>query len=240
MKILNSCPRLLRLFICGYAIAVIVQATAGAEDPKSADPTTQQIIDRMIKAYAECKSYQDSGVVVTQFALPTGNRTDEKPFTTSFVRPDHFRFEFKDKARAYIVWSKGKDVKTWWDVQPEVKTPDSLMLAIAGATGVSGGSAFRIPSMLMPSMFTGAGGKQFGETRRIEDGILEKVPYYCIETNQANRSGILWIDKKTYVLKRIDEKIETTKVRFETTTTYNPVINEKIPDKSMAFNPPAK
>ncbi|MGH7731561.1 MAG: hypothetical protein ACRENJ_09980 [Candidatus Eiseniibacteriota bacterium] len=46
----------------------------------------------MAKAYGECTSYYDSGVVRLVFVTADGNFTEEKPFTTAFVRPDRFRF----------------------------------------------------------------------------------------------------------------------------------------------------
>jgi hypothetical protein len=60
---------------------------------------------------------------MTVFIKADGNETKEKPFKTAFVRPDRFRFEYKDSCRTpersgHIVWCKGKEVQTWRDVQP--------------------------------------------------------------------------------------------------------------------------
>ena len=67
------------------------------EQPKPADLSAKQIVERMAKAYTDCKSYRDSGIVKTLFVEKSGNRTVEKPFTTAFVRHDRFRFEYKEK-----------------------------------------------------------------------------------------------------------------------------------------------
>jgi hypothetical protein len=103
---------------------------------------------RVAKAYAGCKSYRDSGVVKTVYVEAGRTRTEMKPFKTAFVRPDQFRFEYTQKrgegaheVNRYIVWRRGTDVRTWWDVKPGIEKPASLALALAGATGVSGGSA---------------------------------------------------------------------------------------------------
>ncbi|HVE40518.1 MAG TPA: hypothetical protein VNM14_11550 [Planctomycetota bacterium] len=87
------------------------------------DLTQEQILDRVKKTYAACTSYRDSGIVKTVFIKADGNETKEKPFKTAFVRPDRFRFEYKDSCRTpersgHIVWCKGKEVQTWRDVQP--------------------------------------------------------------------------------------------------------------------------
>src|SRR5262249_45207002 len=97
----------------GCLIAGVTGLPAGADEPKPDALKAQDVLDRMAKAYAGCKSYRDTGVVKTVFVEATGNRTVEKPFRTAFVRPDRFRFEYTEKRGGredrYIVWRKGKE-----------------------------------------------------------------------------------------------------------------------------------
>ena len=69
---------------------------ARADEKPRDDSSAKQILDHVAKTYADCKSYRDSGVVKTVFVQQDGNRTEEKSFTTAFVRPDRYRFEFTD------------------------------------------------------------------------------------------------------------------------------------------------
>ncbi len=85
-----------------------VTATEGQQDML----TAKQILKRMAETYASCKSYSDSGVVKTFHDEAAWGPPWEKPFTTGFVRPDRFRFEFRDKKAGngeylYIVWRNG-------------------------------------------------------------------------------------------------------------------------------------
>src|SRR3954462_9452053 len=94
--------------------------SVSADEPEPQTLKARHLLDRMAEAYGGCKSYHDSGVVKTVFVQATGNRTVERPFTTAFVRPDRFRFEYKEKPdgapeRRYVVWRRGKEVQTWWD-----------------------------------------------------------------------------------------------------------------------------
>ena len=168
------CRELTRSLLFAAAIALLGQTLATADEPKLDDLSPRQILDRMAKAYGDCKTYRDSGVVTTVFVKDTGKRTVEKPFTTAFVRPELFRFEFEDKNRRYLISANGQNVQTWWDVRPGIQNQKSLQLAVAGATGVSGGSAARIPTMLMPGKFKGWGGVH-RDAKRIKDGKLENV-----------------------------------------------------------------
>jgi len=212
--------------------------SAAPGEPKQDAFTAKQVLQQMSKTYANCKTYRDSGVVTTLFVQETGNRTVEKPFNTAFVRPDQFRFEYMDDNSRYIIWSKGKDVQTWWDVTPGVQKPESLQLAVGGATGVSSGSAARIPAMLMPDTMNGWGGIHISDAKRIEDGKLDNAECFRLEGKCFADAITLWIDKKSYLVRRIDEQTKFDTFRTEATTTYEPVIDGEITDKILEFDPP--
>jgi hypothetical protein len=57
----------------------------------------QEILDKMVAVYASCSSYVDKGQVKTTFFENSGPRTTKRPFSTAFVRPSRFRFEFEDR-----------------------------------------------------------------------------------------------------------------------------------------------
>ncbi len=63
-----------------------------ASEPKQDALTAKEVLERVAKTYASCKTYRDSGLVRTLFIRATSNRTVEKPFSTGFVRPDRFRY----------------------------------------------------------------------------------------------------------------------------------------------------
>lgn len=230
------------LFVWSGLVAAMSHVTA-AEEPEPDVLTAEQILDRMAKAYATCKSYHDSGVVKTIFIKTGGNLTVEKPFTTAFVRPDRFRFEYKEQKGGgqeyrYIVWRKDKEVKTWWDVRPGIEKEESLGLALAGATGVSGSSAHTIPALLLPEEVGGRRLTDITKAQRIKDAKLDKAECYCIEGELANDSTTLWIDKTTFLVRRIDKQTTFDDFRTETTTTYEPAMDSHVNEKQLEFDPP--
>jgi Predicted periplasmic protein (DUF2092) len=227
--------RFVLLTACGGLLAMLLQTQATADDL-----TAKQIVERMAKEYAQCKSYRDSGVVKTVFIGTDRQRTVEKPFTTAFVRPDRFRFEYKDdKERRYIVWRDGKDVQTWWDVTPGIKKPASLRSALAAATGVSSGSAHAVPALLIPDEVGGRRLTGITEAKRIEDAKLDKVDCFRIQGQYGGYPRTLWVDKKTFLVRRIDlERKLGVDFRTERTWIYEPVIDGEISDKMLEFNLP--
>jgi outer membrane lipoprotein-sorting protein len=226
---------------CLIAGAVVLPVSA--DEPKPHALKAQDVLDRMAKTHAACKSYHDSGIVKTVFVQADGNRTVEKPFTTAFVRPDRFRFEYKEKdgngpERRYIVWRKGKEVQTWWDGKPGIEKPESFELALAGAAGVSGMSAHTVPALLLPKEVGGRRLTDMTEVKRIDDAKLDKVDCFRIEGKFGGYPTTLWIDHKKFLVRRIDAQMKFDNFRTETTTTYDPAIDEEIPDKKLEFDPP--
>lgn len=236
---------LLAVAVCCLPV-VSALGPAHAEEPKKDAPTAEEVLHRMAKVYAHFKSYRDSGIVKTVFVGGEGNWTDEKPFTTAFVRPDRFRFEYKEKMPdkqeyRYIIWAKGKNVQTWWDVKPGVEKVDSLALALAEAHGVSDGSARTIPGLLLADQIGAGWVMNLEGLKRIEDARLGESDFFRVQGETGIRGHgpvTLWIDKSTFLVRRIDEQVKFEDFRIETMTIYDPEINSEIPDKKLQFDPP--
>ncbi len=216
-----------------------------AQVPESGTLQAHEVLDRMAKTYANCKSYRDSGVVKSVLILPViGKQITEKPFTTAFVRPDRFRFEFKAMefgGERYIVWQGGNDVKTWWDVKPGVEKVESLGLALAGPTGVSGGSAHTIPALLLPREVGGRRLTDITKPKRLADAKIDNVDCFVLDGQFGDRPMTLWIDKRTFLVRQIAEQDRLDNfTRVETTTTYDPIIDDIVPDEKLAFDYPQK
>jgi len=204
------------------------------------DVRVQQILDQMKRAYAECKSYRDSGVIKSVFFESTGSpeSTVEHSFTTVFERPDRFRFEIKDEDDDKLVISvNGQNVQTWWDVEPGIQRPESLELAMAQALGFAGADVGRIPALLMPEKLEGYGDLNIIDPKLIEDGNLQGVECFRLEYNFRDEQIVLWIDKQSYLVRQIDERMKTDGIRIERTTTYEPTVDGKITDEMLEFLP---
>jgi hypothetical protein len=233
--------------------------------------TADEILARMGEAYANCRTYCDSGCVETRFLTAAGE-TDwvcRKPFATAFVRPDRFRFEFKShhprrtEWHRYIVCARGEEVSTWWDIRPGVRRPESLSLALAGATGVSGGSAHIVPSLLMPDRVGGVRMTGLRELTRLGNARLGQIECYrvrgrfVIDPEEAERCRreiqerfgrtlpavdrspvTLWVEKETFLLRRIEEQTRSEELRTDTVTTYDPRAEGPVTEQQLQFDPP--
>ena len=218
-------------------------ARAGEGD--TANLTAEQILARVVEVYSRCKSYRDSGLVTTVFihsAWP--NYTEEKPFTTAFVRPDRFRFEYTENGKPwnhYVIWRQGEAVRTWWGVDPGVHESPSLGMALSAATGVSSGSARRIPGLLLSPREFGAGWEilRLKNLRRLSDARLREADCLRVEGERdPGEPATLWIARTTFLIRRIDEPNAFRDFRTEETTTYEPRIDVDIPASLLEFGAP--
>ena len=229
-----------------YSILAAVAVSVGGDGPKPAALKAQDVLDRMAAAYAGCKSYIDSGVVETVFDVPDGKQqTEVRPFTTAFVRPDQFRYEFTMKgggpARHFVVWRRDKDLQIWWDFnlsdEQRKAYRKSLSSALAGAAPLSDGSANTIPALLLPKEVEGRRLTDLKEAKRIEDDKIDKVECFRIQGKYADTPMTLWIDQKTFLVRRIVTRTQVN-FRLEVTTNYTPAIDVKIEEKKLEFGHP--
>jgi outer membrane lipoprotein-sorting protein len=228
--------------ILALGVLPLLAAAAGEAPPSSALPGPE-LISRMAQVYRSCASYRDTGTVSIVYFEKFGKRTEERPFKTAFVRPDKFRFEYTETTfvggkRQYIVWQGGRVVKTWWDVKPGVGTPSSLDMALAGATGVSGGSAHTVPRLLLSEAVSGRSLGEMKDVKRLGD-----TP--CGEGTCARLSGVyagsrrtVWVDLKSLLLRRLEVETVFPDFRTEETTTYEPVVDGEVPAQLLAFGEP--
>jgi len=105
-------------------------------------------------------------------------------------------------------------------------------MAIAGATGVSGGSAHTIPSLLIPKvggkLITHINNPKLLDDNKDENGIV----CYLIKSDS---NETLWIQKETFLISKIEKSTEFDDFMTKSVTVYNPQVNIKIPEKNFLF-----
>lgn len=115
----------------------------------------ESVLHELHERYTGLQAYQDEGVLLSQ--LPGSDFVNETKFATFFSRPDRFRFDWtshhpypplKHITTEHCIWQSAAGVFTWW--QDHGTTPETdLHHAISGAKGVSGGSSYTVPAMLL-------------------------------------------------------------------------------------------
>ncbi len=244
-----------------FAATLACAAAALAQAPPPAEPaglSPMKILLTMSRTYAGCRSYRDTGKVKTRAQMEGSSFGSDVPFATAFVRPGTFRFQFTDSglgesAAVCIIWWNGAEVQSWWDAKPGVRRSDSLQQALDVASGISTGASLRVPGMLLPSVV--GSGPPLVDPERIADDALGDAPCFRIkgrsratpytETTGATTVTVkdetvtLWIDRTSFLLRKVEEARTLDSYRSTRTTTYAPELDLDIPADQLAFNPPA-
>ncbi|MDD5304080.1 MAG: hypothetical protein PHS14_13345 [Elusimicrobia bacterium] len=216
--------------------------SAAAGEPGREELTAKKLLARMSWEYANCKSYRDSGVLETAAIGADGSRTVvKKPFSTAFVRPDRFRFEHFSGPDHYLIWSEGRKVQRLaqsWDGAPRVRTLDSLGDAVEASLGVGRSPVFSVPVLLLPGTFKMRPLTALARMERIADAKLGKEDCFRVAGDYLDSPVVIWIDKKTFLIRRIDSSLKGKDSRADDTTTYEPAMDRNIPDKLLRFETP--
>jgi len=205
---------------------------------------SQQVFERMTKVYAECKSYTDTGVIeaVVRQTPNSPNVIIDHSFTTAFVRPGRLRFEIEDEDKEKLLISANDgNIQTWWDLEPGIRKPASLDLAFAQALGFAGGNVGHVPALLMPQELEfWEASLKVAELQRMYERKLENVECYCLDFKFDEQRTVLWIDKQSYLIRRIEQWINSEDLYAEWRTTFIPTINGNVTEQMLEFDPPGQ
>ena len=229
----------------------------GFWDQKRVDTVTASaILDRVAGVYAAARTYQDTGLVTTTFTSPERAFTAETSFITAYSSTTgRFRFEFlaplptpgssspPSPERRQIIFRDRNGVYQWSHVKG-LSAAQSLGRAVARATGVSKGSAHRIPALLMPSEIGGR--KLTSDTdsaERIDDARLPTGECYRIrrmlQTETGVRTETVWIGGSSFLVRRVDthgkQGVETV---VDSRTIYEPLLDHPVPPDMLELNAP--
>ena len=152
--------------------------------------------------------------------------------------PHQFRFEYSEKGKSgRVVWKSGQEVKVSMAAPPEAN--QSLGLALAFFTGISDGTAYTIPALLMPSEMTGIKLTNIRKPVRGEDQSIDGRNCFSIQGQLPEGRTTIWIDQESFLVRRIEQSYPFVKgVTVAERTDYQPVINQDVAAKRLEYNPP--
>lgn len=223
-----------------------VLVIAGCASQKSSDLSGEQIVAKMALEYANAKSYQDEGIVRT--ASETGSGIEEIiEFKTYFARQTRLRFEWEEKptndlsAAWHLVWNDDNDTFSY-DIYPNlesepVEKAETLSSGIAGASGVSHGSAHTVPSLLVKEI-SGFRVTEMSRISLLREEQFEGETCFVVRGFHPFAFPIdLWISKSDFLLRKTtmhadDEKEKEEEIR------RNVKLNGTILDEMFHYTPP--
>jgi hypothetical protein len=114
---------------------------------------------------------------------------------------------FNGPMLVHKIWCDGKTTHfkspTWPFEQQE-----SLSMAIAAATGISNGSAYRIPNLLMPDLIEGSKALRVTEAKYVAEETIAEQSCHRVSATDASRKTDFWISQSRSIILCVQEHVE--------------------------------
>lgn len=186
------------LFIGGAASV----ARAGASP---ADLSAGEICKQATAKYASLTSYSDDGTTVSTIgAITAMNYT----FTINLARTNLYQIVWRQADEFYIpkgvVWSAGNGNFIWMGKNFTPRKCQDQEMAIASATGISGGAAAEVPGAFFKSKWGNQLDSPKSDFKRKPDEKLGDVDCYVLTHGTGGRTNTLWIGKTDWLIHQIE------------------------------------
>jgi hypothetical protein len=196
-----------RLLFCLSVLLVCPALFAFAADDTNT-LTPAEIIRHAQSAYAQLTSYRDAGKSVTTMGSLTAASFN---FTIQLARTNLYKVVWWQGEESFTpkgaVWSTGHDNLFWMSVLGSTaRKQPSRELALASATGVSGGAAASIPGTFFKSNW---GGLLTTGTKaaRLADDKIGETDCYVLKSDTNGRTNTLWIGKADFLIRQVENDI---------------------------------
>jgi VWFA-related protein len=215
---------------------LVLQSLAGAAHAQNA----AQILAKVTKAYAGCRSYADEG----SGEMISANRKRHSMFRTSFVRDAGFRYQLwlppgeSGPWSPWVVWKSGDLLK----VQGLASAARTQNVGFDGALSrmsvYSSGSSVAVPPLLLPGQFRSSDLVSLMVNPVLAgEETIEGRKTFRIEGTLQGFPVKLWIDEKQSLILRSYRKVFTGEQSEELTVQYKPQIDVAISPEDLAFVP---
>jgi len=198
------------------SLSTAIGSDANSPANKLSGREAREIFSKMKSVYQNAKSLSVEGQLQTTTSSIDANDTSAMSmqsttrFTIRLKRPSLYLVEWSQEAKAAgMTWTVRGAVFNdgtgdWLMMGPRKEQKESREMALAGATGISGGAAATIPALFFGQMWGSIPGI---ELQKLGD---EKVGgeecFVLVDTLKSGRQSTkMWISKKTYLLKRLEQ-----------------------------------
>jgi outer membrane lipoprotein-sorting protein len=161
-----------------------------------------EIIKRAQQKYASLTSYSDEGKTV---AILNGT-TITTAFTIRLARPNLYRIDWEQPVHSSYtnkgaVWSAGEG--DFLRMGSGAEKQASQEMALASATGISGGAAATIPGTFFKMNWGNQLGGLVSSEKQQPDQKVGDVDCYVLTSDSNGRTRTLWIGKQDFLIHKV-------------------------------------
>jgi beta-lactamase regulating signal transducer with metallopeptidase domain len=167
------------------------------------DSDAQAIIQKVLVKYAIMKSYSAEGEVISDIDMSNNHQVLKHTFKVKLARPNLYCVEWQQKFHGFnntgAVWTSDGQEHFLFNAGKKTSRKDRMM-ALASATGVSGGAAHTIPALFFdgPSAIL----KTIGEVESRGEEEIDGDQCYRLSGQLLGMTIKFWISKKTLLIRQ--------------------------------------
>ena len=193
-----------------FAILMLLGAHGCAEDI-----SPSEIFENVKTAYTSMDTYKSQGTITSNIDTDGMKINTETSFSIILKKPNLYLISWTQERTSGMpqsgaVWSDGAQSYLYMGAMNAYSKTGSDELALGGATGISGGAAFTIPSLFL-SVFK----EQLDPFSRLKDPQIEKTQkvgqencYVISGSSSISKKETLWVSKTSYLIKKYDRSLE--------------------------------
>jgi outer membrane lipoprotein-sorting protein len=181
------------------------------------DITPSKICEKVGATYKSMQTYKAEGTITSDIDTGGTKMNIETSFSIILKKPNLYLISWTQKnmpmpgmAQSGTVWSDGTQPYLYMGIMSAYSKITTDEMALASATGISGGAAFTIPSL-----FLSAFKEQSAPFSRLKDPKIEKVEkvgkeecYVLSGPSAISKRETFWISKTSYLITKYERSLE--------------------------------
>jgi len=181
------------------------------------DISPDELLKKVADTYASMETYQAEGTITSDIDAGGTKVKIETSFSILLKKPNRYLISWTQKnmlmpgmAQSGAVWSDGTQPYLHIGALKAYSKMTSDEIALSGATGISGGAAFTIPSLFLP-VFKG----QSAQFSRLKEPKIEKSEkvgeedcYVLTGPSAISKEETFWISKTSSLIRKYSRSLE--------------------------------
>jgi len=177
------------------------------------DPSS--ILNKVLSKYKSMDTYSSTGTIVCD--LDTGGKVQmTTTFSIKMKKPNNFLITWSQVGmmpggmpQAGAAWSDGTQSYLYMGALNSYSKVSDCTSALAGATGISGGAAYTIPSLFLPAFMDKGSGFQRLKNLEIEksEAIGGEDCYVISGSSDVSKKETIWISKSRSLILKYERSL---------------------------------
>lgn len=191
--------------VCTLALVMGSAATQLPAADSQADLSAAGILKQSQAKYASLASYSDEGTAIATMGLVTAANYS---FTLKLARTNLYQVTWRQGDDLFMpkgaVWSAGDGDFLWMGKGFKPRKESNMTMALASATGISGGAAACIPGTFFKTSWGDQLGAAMKAATRKANAKIGGIDCYVLAHDEGGRTNTLWIGKQDFLIHQIE------------------------------------